>query len=235
MQDLWIVSLSTLASIAVLFALSKLIGYRQISELSVFDYINSITIGSLAAEMAHATDKDVFYWLIPMVIYGIFTYLLAVVTDRSRRLRRVVTGMPIVLMENGTLYQENFKKAKLDVDEFLSECRAQGYFDLSELHSVVMEPTGKLSILPRSTYHPVTPADLQLTVSEQSLSAILITDGEISRENLRKIGRDENWLKKELATLGSYDPEEIFLATYTDGTLNVFRKEPFSETKNVIF
>ena len=114
-------------SYVALFLITKLIGYRQISQLSIFDYVNGITIGSIAAEMATELEKPL-QPLLAMAIYCLLVVLTSWLTTHSVRMRRWLTGRTLVLLQNGTLYRENLKKAKLDVNEFLTQCRDSGYF-----------------------------------------------------------------------------------------------------------
>ena len=134
-------------SYAALFIITKLIGYRQISELSIFDYINGITIGSIAAEMATALETPLRP-LLAMTVYGILVVLTSWLTTHSARLRRWLTGRTLVLLQNATLYRENLKKAKLDVNEFLTQCRSNGYFDLNAIPLAPLETTGRKLSLP---------------------------------------------------------------------------------------
>ena len=152
----------SVGSLIVLFLLTKLMGYRQMSQLSLFDYINGITIGSIAAEMA-TNLEDYHRPLTAMIIYGLATVLLSLLTGKSIKARRFVNGKPLILLHHGTLYEENLRKAKIDLNEFLEQCRVSGYFDISQLQAVILEGNGRLSFLPKTEERPVTPAELRLT------------------------------------------------------------------------
>lgn len=131
-------------SYVALFLITKLIGYRQISQLSIFDYVNGITIGSIAAEMATELEKPL-QPLLAMAIYCLLVVLTSWLTTHSVRMRRWLTGRTLVLLQNGTLYRENLKKAKLDVNEFLTQCRDSGYFDLNDIQLALLETTSSAS------------------------------------------------------------------------------------------
>ena len=174
------ITLSAVFSFAIMFILAKLMGVRQISQLSMFDYINGITIGSIAAELALAeTMSDRLQMFAALVIYALATLLFSIITDKSIVARRFLTGKPILLVENGRFYDQNFKRAKLDVNEFLTQCRNCGYFDVSQIDTAVMEPNGKISFLPVSSARPATPADLGITVEQEPLCGNVIIDGNI--------------------------------------------------------
>jgi uncharacterized membrane protein YcaP (DUF421 family) len=114
-------------------------------------------------------------------------------------------------MDNGELYRENLKKAKLDINEFLVMCREQGYFDLASIQTAIFEYNGKLTILPSSTRRPATPQDFQLSPKQELLFAEIIMDGEIIEKNLKSIGLDINWLSKQLAQQGISSPKDVSL------------------------
>lgn len=212
LPDIGKVIITSLVSILVLFLLCKLIGQRQISQMSLFDYINGICIGSIAAEFATNLEE----WYRPftaMLIYGLAAALINLLTCKSLALRKLFNGKPLVLFEDGRLYKGNLYRAKLDINEFLTQCRVAGYFDLSQLGAVVLETNGQLSFLPLSTERPLTPADMQLKPQDETLQINLILDGKILQENLKASGRSEEWLREQLHGQGIGQVREVFLAS----------------------
>ncbi len=205
------VCLTSFFSYAALFVCAKLAGHKQISQLDFWEYISGITIGSIAAEMATELETP---WkpLLAMLIYALITWLLSLLSQRSLRCRKYVSGTPTIVMDQGKLYRENLRKAKLDLSEFMALCREQGYFDLGAIQTAVFEATGKLSILPVETRRPATPEDLNLNPEQEILFVEAVMDGKILGGNLRRMGLDENWLRKQLKAQGYASPEEIFLA-----------------------
>lgn len=207
----WILCLTTVASFAVLFLVTKLIGHKQMSQLDFFDYITGITIGSIAAEMATELEEP---WkpLTAMLIYGGFTLLLSILTNKLPRSRKCLNGTPTILLDHGKLYRENLKKARLDLSEFMVMCRQQGYFDLSAIQTAVFEYNGKLSILPVTTERPATPGDMNLAPEQELLFTEIIMDGRILEENLQRMGLDLSWLEKQLKQQNIGNAKDVFLA-----------------------
>lgn len=191
-----------LLSLAVLFIITKLMGYRQVSQLNMYDYINGITIGSIASELAIGEFDDFLQPLIAMLIYGILIILLSKLTRNSLKIRKLIDGQAVVLYENDKIYYQELKKAKLDLDEFLMQCRIAGYFKLKELSLVILETNGRLSFYPKQQYQQVTAEDLNLKITPIELPSLLIKEGKIIYENLNLINRDTQWLERELAVLG---------------------------------
>ena len=135
-MDILHIILTSLGSIVVLFILTKLMGYRQMSQLSMFDYINGITIGSIAAEMATSLEDSVMPPVVAMIVYALVAILLSTLSEKSIFLRRFIVGKSIILLNNGKLYYKNLKKARLDLGEFLIQCRINGYYDLGQLQTL---------------------------------------------------------------------------------------------------
>lgn len=219
------VVLTTILSVVLLFVITRLIGYRQLSELSLFDYINGITIGSIAAELATCEQGETLQISIAMVIYGIFSILVALLTDKSTKLRKLFVGNPTLLMKNGRLYYEGFRKSRLDVNEFLMKCRNNGYFDITQIDTAILEPNGRVSFLPVSQDRPVTPRDMKLSVTQDALVANVIIDGKVIDKSLDAIGKDRKWLKDRLKSRNYSDYQQILLASCDErGMLTVFEK-----------
>lgn len=198
-------------SIVVLFALTRLSGKRQIAQMSTFDYVNSITIGSIAAELA--TNLEQWYRpLTALVLYGAVTWLAHTAACKSLAVRTFLSGQASVLMENGTIYKKELGKAGIDLNEFLGQARIAGYFDLNEIQSAVMETSGQISFLPKSQNRPATPQDLQLRPAPAAAWTDLILDGVLQRQNLQTAGKDEKWLAMMLERQGIGQTGEVFYA-----------------------
>ena len=209
------VILTSLLSVISLFLIAKVLGHKQMSQLDFFDYITGITIGSVAVELATELEQP---WkpLTAMIIYGGATYLLSMITGKLPRTRKFINGSPTILLDNGKLYRDNLKKAKLDLSEFMVMCRQEGYFDLREIQTAVFEYNGRLTVLPVSDKRPLNPADMGLTPAAASISTEIIMDGAILGENLQRMGVDEIWLQRQLKEQGYHSAREIFLGLCDD-------------------
>ncbi len=201
-------------SLVVLFLLTKIMGQRQMSQLSAFDYINGITIGSIAAEMATNQDK-VINCLVAMVIYGLVTFSISLINEHSMKLRRILSGRCLVIYHNQKIIMKNLKKSKLDINEFLTQCRIAGYFDLSKLHSVFIEPNGNLSFLPVSSEAVLTPCDMKLPKTQEDPFINIIIDGSVLDHNLKATGHNREWLNKQLKNNNIKSEKQVPLAVYS--------------------
>lgn len=203
-------ALTALFSALALFVIAKLIGHRQVSQLDIFDYVNGITIGSIAAELATELETPERP-LIALVVYGLLAWLLNLLCSKAPRARKFVNGSPTIIFHEGRLYRDNLKKSKLDLSEFLLMCRQAGYFDLSSIQTAVFEYNGVMTFLPRSGSRPVTPDDMQLQPERAEFFTELIMDGRILDSNLKRRGLDSKWLEKQLRAQGFSSAREVFL------------------------
>ncbi len=217
--------LTSLGSIAALFVLVKLIGNREMSQMSMFDYVNSITIGSVAAELATCEYREFSVPLTAMIVYGLIMIGVTLLANKSLPVRRFVEGKALVLMDGGKINYSNLAFAKIDINEFLMQCRINGYFNIDDIQTAVLEANGKVSILPKSTARPANPKDLKLTPEAEKLTVNVVVDGKILEENLKTTGNSEAWLKTELKLNGVKDVGEVLLATCdSKNKLKVYKK-----------
>ena len=219
------VILTSLLSAAALFIIAKIMGHKQMSQLDFLDYITGITIGSIAAELATELEKP---WkpLIAMLIFGAVTFGLSVLSSKLPRTRKFINGTPTIIMDNGKLYRNNMKKAKLDLSEFMVMCRQEGYFNLNDIQTAIFEYNGRLTILPVSSKRPVNPADMNLSPQPEYICTEVIMDGRILEENLKRKGLDRTWLQKQLEEQGYNTAKEIYLGVCENNNkLSLFKSE----------
>ena len=204
------VFLTATFSAVALFITAKTMGHKQMSQLDFFDYITGITIGSIAAELATELENP---WkpLVAMIIYGIVALSLTIIAHKFPKTRKYVNGTPTIILNNGKLYRENMKKAKLELSEFMVLCRREGYFNLNDIETAIFEYNGQITILPKSEQRPLTPQDVGITPQKAQICTEIIMDGRIMHENLKRLGLDLIWLDKQLKKQKYKSAKEIYL------------------------
>lgn len=223
-MDILDIAIRSVASIVVLFLLAKVLGNKQVKQLSFFDYVVGISIGSIAAEMATNTDFPHHFFLIAMLIYTLIALLVGFVSLKSIKGRRFLEGTPVVLIDNGKLIYKNLKKSQMTVNSLLSECRYAGYFDVGDIQTAVLETSGELSILPKSDAKPVTVKDMNLQLPPSSPRANVIIDGKLVTHNLHSVKKTESWLRDKLNER-NVSIKDVLLATLDEqGQLEVYDK-----------
>lgn len=224
MEILKVVGTALLSTVA-LFLIAKMLGHKQMSQLDFFDYITGITIGSIAAELATELEKP---WkpLIAMLVYGIVTFVLGILTSKNPRARKFINGTPTIIMNNGKIYRDNMKKAKLDLSEFMVMCRQEGYFNLNDIQTAVFEYNGRLTILPVSAKRPINPTDMNLAPQAEYIYTEVIMDGRILDDNLHRMGLDSTWLQRQLEAQGYHNAKDVFLGICDEkNKLTLFKAE----------
>ncbi len=225
------VLIRSLGSIVTLFIMSKLMGRKQISQLSTFDYIMGISIGSIAAQMTTATETEWFHFVSAMGVYVAVYMLIAVITVKSLWARKFFEGAPIILIQEGKIITKNLKSVHYEVNNLLEECRLEGYFDINDISMATMESDGRISLLAKVDKRPVNVGDMKLSPPPEGLVANIIIDGNIMGDNLKAIGKEEGWLLKELKKQNISSPQDVLLATCdVKDVCNIFLK---SEDINV--
>lgn len=206
---------TALLSTAALFAIAKVMGHKQMAQMDFFDYITGITIGSIAAELATELEEP---WkpLIAMGVYGVVEVCLSGITRKFPKMRKYVNGTPTILMNNGTLYRQNMKKAKLELSEFMMMCRQEGYFNLNDIQTAIFEYNGRLTVLPVSDKRPMNPKDVNISPETETICTEVIMDGRILEENLSRMGLNTKWLQKQMEEQGYKEAKEIFLGICDD-------------------
>ena len=219
-------ALATLVSLAVMFLLTKLMGSKQVSQMTLFDYVVGITIGSIAAELATELE-DPERPLLAMVLWGLAAWGISVLGNKSLRARAFLSGKPLVLLDQGVIRRDNLKRARLDLNEFLTYCRIAGYFDLSEIQTAVLEHNGSVSFLPKETDRPATPADLGLRPEQSRLPVTFVMDGRLLPENIASAGKEPSWVHRVLLRQGYREEGDVLLALWDGGErLTVFPMSP---------
>ncbi len=201
----------SVVSLVVLFFITELMGKKQISQLNLFDYIIGISIGSIAASLSVDDSINYIDGTLAIIVYGSFATLVSFLTVKSIVLRRFLIGTPLILMNQGKIMYDSLKKGKIDINDFLQIARENGYYDISEINCSILEPSGKISFLPKSKYLPATPNDHKIKVVENGLVSNLIIDGNIMEENVKNIGKDKQWLVTRLEKMGYLDISNILL------------------------
>lgn len=229
------VIIRSLLSLVTLFLVTKMLGKKQVSQLSLFDYVIGISIGNFAAEMTINVDSQYMNGIVSVIMFGLVAYLVSILTMKSIILRRYFMGVPTILIQEGKIIEKNMRKVKFDVNDLLEEIRSNGYFNLEEVEYAIMEANGKVSVLPKADYKPVTIKDLNLKVSQDSLVANVIIDGKIMVNNLKNMHKTKEWLVKDLKQKGYKKYDNIILATLDiNDKVVVYEKNEQLKAKDVM-
>lgn len=217
MNEGLVVVVRAVISFFTLLIFARLLGKEQISQLSYFDYVLGITIGSIASEATVDISNRAWDSWIGLLAWAVLAYLMQLVTLKWRYAAKMIEGEPTIIIMNGKIMDNVLKKMKLRVSDVLELLRNQGVFDYNEVDYAILEPNGSLSVLKKSEHLPLTPKDMKIEVKPAGISTELIYDGVIIEENLKQMNKDKKWLMKQLKKYGIKDPSEALLVTLNDG------------------
>lgn len=195
-----------------LLAFTRLLGKTQVGQLTFYEYVSGITIGSLAANIAAADPDKVWNHYYDLIVFVALTYLVSLVTVKSRPLRKLIDGSPTIVVENGKIIKENMHNLRYDLDELYGHLRQQGVLDPAEVQYAILETTGDLSVIKKSDYQPVTKGDFNIHLPDPVFPVELIMDGVIIERNLRRQKRSREWLEQQLAARNIFDIAEVTYA-----------------------
>lgn len=234
-NDALIIIPRSLISLIVLFIVTKIIGKKQVSQLSLFDYVIGISIGNFAAEMTINMDAPYIHGIIAVLVFGLSAYLVSYITMKSMFLRRIIIGTPTIIIQKGKILEKSLRKVRIDINDLLEQSRTAGYFDLSEIEYAIMEVNGQINFLPRGENKPLTPKDMQLKTNKSGLSSNVVIDGKVMFKNLDNVHKTKEWLLKELKIKGYKDLQNIILATLdNDEKIVIYEKNNDVKICNVL-
>lgn len=206
----------SVVSVLYLFVISKLLGKKQISQLSFVDYVIGISLGSIAADMSVDVDTPIYMYLLAMTVFFVFSILITYVGRLAPFLKHLLKGKPITLIYDGKIDYEALKKSKLDVNDLLALCREESYFDVNDVAYAVLETNGQLSVLPKGNKKPVVAEDFNIEISKSSLTNYLVVDGKVSFSGLSELKKGIDWLYERLRITNEEQLKHIILATYDE-------------------
>ncbi|MCP1156183.1 DUF421 domain-containing protein [Peribacillus frigoritolerans] len=224
MPDWLDVFVRALLFLIILFLVTKLLGKKQLSQLSYFEYVVGITIGSIGAEVITGLERSILVGIIGIVTTAALPFLVGFISLKSKTLRDLVEGKGTVFIKDGKIMEENLKKERYTTDELLELLRKKDVFQVSDVEFAVLDATGDLSVMLKKENQPLTAKDLNLVVASVKEPQTLIMDGEILDEPLATIGRSRGWLHTELEKLG-VTIENVFLGqinSYGELTVDLF-------------
>ena len=217
--------LRTVFLYSVLIVVIRLLGKRQIGQMEPSEFVVTMLVANLATIPMEEPGIPLTEALIPIGTVVILEIALAFLSMKSIRLRKLLCGKPVILIENGKLLQENLRRCRLTMDELTGHLREKDVLDLQSVQYAILETNGNLSVFPFPEARPASAADAGVTPGAQFLPLTVVSDGIVIQSNLKKAGKDQAWLQKTLkahkATL-----QETWLLT-VDGSNRVvfYRKE----------
>lgn len=208
----------------VLFVLTRIIGRKEISQMTFFNFVSAMAIGSITANLAVNENLSIRNGLIALIGWAVFTLLMGFIDIKSKNLRKYTTGEPIIVIKEGKIMEHALRKTRLDIDTLKSMLREKDAFSLNDVEYAVFETSGKLSVMKKDNKQTVTKGDLSIQTHYKTypVATEVISDGVINTNNLSRLNLDKTWLQQQLKNAGVNSVDEVFFAeVQPDGSLRI--------------
>lgn len=182
----------------ILVLTARIMGRKQISQLTYFDYVVGISIGSIAGAVSIEKNINAAEGIFAIVIWGVLTILISQITLKNIKLRLWIDSEPLIIIDKGKVIYKNMKKAKYNMGDLLMQLRVKDIFYITDVEIAILEPDGKLSVLKKAGKDAVTAEDMGIEKPKNGMMIDLILDGKILSSHLSLIQKDENWLMEQL-------------------------------------
>lgn len=204
---------------------TRLVGKSQVGQLTISDYVNGIVIGSIAAGLATDLSVNPSYYILGLAVFTALTISMQYTGLKYRPARKFFGDEPTVVIHNGQIMEKSMARMRFNVDDLMMQLREKGYFNIADVEFAIAEPSGGLSVLPKSQKMPLTPEDLSVPTSYKGVPSELVVDGVVIKQNLYQNNLTEEWLLKELEKQGIYSLKEVVFASLdTEGKLYVDKR-----------
>lgn len=199
-----------------LFIITKIIGKRQISQITPFDFISAIVLGELLGNAIYDENIGLIHILSALLLWGILMITVEMITQKSLKSRGLLEGNPSIVIRKGMIDREELRKNRIDINELQNLLRQKDVFSVREVEYGILEADGKITVLKKPEYNYPTLSDLGLNPKPVYLPVTLISDGEVLLDNLKDSGFNETWLEKQLHMQGFKDVKQVFYAEWKE-------------------
>lgn len=197
----------------------RLLGKKELSQVTPFDIIYSVVFGGILEESLYDRKITLLQMLFAIFCWGAIIYIVDLLTTKSQRVRTFLKGTPAYLIEDGVINIKEMKRNKIEMEQLRSLLRIQNIFSLKEVRYLILEPGGQVSVLKYDQYETPTKSELAITPDASSINYLLINNGVVLKKELAKLNKSEQWLQQLLKEKGYENEKNIIYAEWsaTDG------------------
>lgn len=222
-REIIMIMVRSFLAILSLLVITRILGKKQISQLTIYDYVIGITMGSIAADSIVSLDEHFINGIVALFSFGGFVLLLSYLAIKNKDVNLLLNGKSVILMEKGEFNFDNLRKTKIPILKFIEQCRLKGYYDISQIDYAILETNGQISFLVKKEYQITD--DKNSKNKKQVYQFPLIVDGSIEMDVLNEMGKDIDWLRRELKKQKVNDEAKLLLATIDDKKrIKIYRK-----------
>ncbi|GIP28262.1 DUF421 domain-containing protein [Paenibacillus sp. J23TS9] len=216
-MDMGMISVKLIIGFLGLWVMTRVLGKKEISQLTPFDFISSLMLSELVGNTVYQEDVHIGQLLFSLAIWFILSYVFEKVTQYARKTRGPLEGSPSILIRNGEVDIREMKRNRLDFEQLLMMLRQKDIFSVREVSYAIFETNGSLSVMKNTAYETVQKSDLKLSDDEPGLTYNLLEEGRINEESLKSLGKNKIWLMEQLRQKGYSEPENIAYAEWQEG------------------
>ncbi len=204
----------------IVLIVMRAMGKREIGQLQPFELAISIMIADLASIPMTETGIPITNGIIPILGLLVMHLIISIVNLKSIKLREIICGKPRILIYRGKIDEKALKKERFTINELQERLRGNNIMNLGDVEFAILETNGEITVIQKPEKRAVVPEDLGITPEYEGISYDLVIDGKVMNANLKKIGKNYNWLKKQLDKFNML-PEEALVVTI-DGENSIF-------------
>jgi len=212
MKEYLILFVRSVVTYFSLVMLARIMGRKQISQLTYFDYVVGITIGSIASVASLDKSVNMYEGLFCIIIWSVLTILISEITLKNIKLRLLIDSEPLLIIDKGKVIYKNMKKARYNIGDLLMQLRVKDIFYITDVEIAILEPDGKLSVLKKSEHTTLTIEDMNIIKSKTGMMVDLILDGNILSSHLQQIQKNEEWVIAQLKARDIHDIKDVVFA-----------------------
>lgn len=216
----------------IVLIVMRAMGKREIGQLQPFELAISIMIADLASIPMTEIGIPITNGIIPILGLLIMHLIISYINLKSVKLREIICGKPSILIYRGKIDEKALKKERFTINELQERLRGNNIVNLGDVEYAVLETNGEITVILKPEKRPVIVEDLNIQPEYEGITYDLVVDGKIMYDNLKKMGKDYKWLKKQLKPFNMI-PEQALIATI-DGKNQIFcqKKGEKSERDN---
>lgn len=204
----------------IILVVMRLMGKREIGQLQPFELVIAIMIADLASIPMTEGGVPISNGIVPIFGLLIMHLIISIVNMKSMRMREIVCGKPSILIYRGKIDEKMLKKERFTINELEERLRGNNVNTIADVEYAILETSGQLTVIQKPNKRTTTPEDFNIMPDYEGIPYDLVVDGVVMEENLQKIGKNYEWLKKSTQQFG-FEPEEALIVTF-DGKGQIF-------------
>ena len=226
MNNILETSIRTTIGFFILLVLTRILGKKQMGQLTIFTYITGIAMGNIAGDMVVHRDIAIVDGITGLTLWAIWTLIVEYISLKSSKARVMLDGEPTIVIKKGEIMYDKLTTQRLNIDDLTMLLRTNNVFSIKDVEYAILEPNGQLSVLKKPDKEQVTRKDLNLPINNiLYIPTEIIVDGKLVDSNLKEIGQTREWLDEQLKKFGLNSIKEVLYAEMqSDGSLYINKK-----------